>query len=166
MAEVFGIVLCAAWLAVGAATGLTAALLGLARIRSRLAGVATGAAAGVVTGAGSVLLAVCAGRLDRPGDLLLSIAPYATVVVGLLGLLLSQVAFQTGDIGAPLASLSVLEPATAVVLAVTVLHERLPSRQLTEVALAGLGAALAVLGVVLLARAQAVRDEVGDAPEM
>ncbi|MDQ1636506.1 MAG: hypothetical protein QOJ32_3315, partial [Frankiaceae bacterium] len=107
-------------------------LLGLARIRSRLAGVATGAAAGVVTGAGSVLLAVCAGRLDRPGDLLLSIAPYATVVVGLLGLLLSQVAFQTGDIGAPLASLSVLEPATAVVLAVTVLHERLPSRQLTR----------------------------------
>ncbi|MDQ1631416.1 MAG: hypothetical protein QOC80_1388 [Frankiaceae bacterium] len=112
------------------------------------------------------MLAVCAGRLDRPGDLLLSIAPYATVVVGLLGLLLSQVAFQTGDIGAPLASLSVLEPATAVVLAVTVLHERLPSRQLTEVALAGLGAALAVLGAVLLARAQAVRDEVGDAPEM
>jgi drug/metabolite transporter (DMT)-like permease len=155
-----------AWVAAVVATAVTAALLGLARVRPRLAGVATGAAAGIVTGAGSVLLAVCAGRLDRPKDLLLSIAPYAAVVVGLLGLLLSQVAFQTGDIGAPLATLSVLEPVTAVVLAVTVLHERLPSRHLGETALGGVGALLAVLGVVLLARTQAVRGELADAPEM
>ncbi|HSP39477.1 MAG TPA: DMT family transporter [Frankiaceae bacterium] len=156
----------AAWVAAVAATALTLALLGVARVRPRLAGVATGAAAGVVTGAGSVLLAVCAGRLGRPVDLLLSIAPYAAVVVGGLGLLLCQVAFQTGDLGAPLAALSVLEPATAVVLAVTVLHERLPTQQSAEVGLAGVGAALVVLGVVLLARTQARWEELADAPKM
>jgi drug/metabolite transporter (DMT)-like permease len=140
-------------------TVLTLALLGTARARPRLAGLATGSAAGVATGAGSVLLAVCAARFDDLGHLLLSLAPYAAVLVGLLGLLLSQAAFQTGQLGLPLAALSVLEPAIAVLLAVTVLHERLPTDRPGTLALSGCGALLAVAGVLILAREQSAHPE-------
>jgi uncharacterized membrane protein len=134
-------------------TALTLALLALASRRRSAAGISTGAAAGIVTGAGSVLLAVCAARVDNPARLMLSIAPYATVVVGLLGLLLSQAAFQTGSLGAPLAALSVVEPVVAVVLAVVVLHERLPTSVLS-VSVGLVGVVLAVTGVLVLARSQ------------
>ncbi len=141
----------------GAAAG---ALLLLARRVPRLAPPATGTAAGAVIGAGSVLLAVSAGRSGDLPALLRSVAPYAALVVGLLGLLLSQAAFQTGALGAPLAALSVVEPVVAVLLAVTVLHERLPSDAADRVA-AIVGALLAVAGVIALTREDAVRTELG-----
>jgi hypothetical protein len=130
-------------------------LLLLARLRPRTAGLATGSAAGIAVGGGSVLLAVCATRFGDLGALLTSAAPYATVAVGLLGLLLSSAAFQTGSLGAPLAALSVVEPVVAVVLAAAVLHERLPTAP-GPVAAALAGGALAVAGVLVLARAQEV----------
>ena len=131
-------------------------LLLLAIRRPRLAAPATGTAAGAVIGAGSVLLAVCAGRSGDLAALFSSVAPYAAAGVGLLGLLLSQAAFQTGALGAPLAALSVVEPVVAVVLAVTVLHERLPSGSAHRVA-ALVGALLAVAGVVALTREEPAR---------
>ena len=127
----------------------TGALLLLAHRRPRVAPAATGIAAGAVTGAGSVLLAVCAGRTGDLGGLFTSFAPYAAVVVGLLGLLLAQAAFQTGSLGAPLAALSVVEPLVAVTLAVTVLHEHLPGGA-GDRAAAIAGALLAVVGVLAL----------------
>ena len=139
----------------GAAAG---ALLLLAHRVPRLAPPATGTAAGAVIGAGSVLLAVSAGRTGDIPALLGSVAPYAALVVGLLGLLLSQAAFQTGALGAPLAALSVVEPVVAVLLAVTVLHERLPSGAADRAA-AIVGALLAVAGVVALTRDEPVRAE-------
>lgn len=139
----------------GAAAG---ALLLLAHRVPRLAPPATGTAAGAVIGAGSVLLAVSAGRTGDIPALLGSVAPYAALVVGLLGLLLSQVAFQTGALGAPLAALSVVEPVVAVLLAVTVLHERLPSGAADRAA-AVVGALLAVAGVVALTREEPARAE-------
>lgn len=139
----------------GAAAG---ALLLLAHRVPRLAPPATGTAAGAVIGAGSVLLAVSAGRTGDLPALLSSVAPYAALVVGLLGLLLSQTAFQTGALGAPLAALSVVEPVVAVLLAVTVLHERLPSGGADRVA-AVVGALLAVAGVVALTRETPVPAE-------
>ncbi|MEP6462284.1 MAG: DMT family transporter [Frankiaceae bacterium] len=132
--------------------GLTVGLLLLlARHDPSQAAVATGCAAGIVVGAGSVLLAVSAGRIGNPAALFTSVAPYATVAVGLLGLLLSQAAFQTGALGTPLAALSVTEPVMAVALAVVLLHERLPTTPLTR-ALALVGATAAVGGVVALTR--------------
>ena len=139
----------------GAAAG---ALLLLAHRVPRLAPPATGTAAGAVIGAGSVLLAVSAGRSGDLPALLSSVAPYAALVVGLLGLLLSQAAFQTGALGAPLAALSVVEPVVAVLLAVTVLHERLPSGAADRAA-AVVGALLAVAGVVALTREEPARAE-------
>lgn len=122
------------------------------RDRGRFGAAASGAAAGAVVGAGAVLLAVAAGRFGHWSALLGSWALYGAVAVGLLGLLLSQVAFQTGDLGAPLAALSVVEPVVAVALAVTVLHESLPTSPLSATA-AGGGAVLAVAGVLALCRA-------------
>lgn len=127
------------------------ALLLVART-GRSAPLLTGLAAGAVVGAGSVLLAVCADRVGDLGALLASWAPYATVAVGLLGLLLSQAAFQTGALGTPLAALSLAEPAVAVLLALTVLHEHLSATPV-RAALGAVGAAAAVGGVLLLAAA-------------
>ena len=132
--------------------GVVLPLLAL-RGRPRFGGLFAGAAAGIVIGAGSVLLAVTAGRFGDWSALFGSWALYATIAVGLLGLLLAQVAFQTGELGAPLAALSVVEPVVAVLLAVAVLHETLPSTTGPQVA-AGVGTALAVAGVLALCRSE------------
>jgi drug/metabolite transporter (DMT)-like permease len=139
----------AAAVASGCAIALLLALLGLARARPRTAGVATGAAAGLATGGGSVLLAVCAARIDDPGQLFRTAVPYATVAVGLLGLLLTQAAFQTGSIAAPLATLSLLEPASAVVLAATVLRQSLPTSLAAVIGIV-VGSLMGVVGVAVL----------------
>ncbi len=181
-AELLGLALCASGLAVlgpalaAASSGsepgraqsfvaallLAAAVLALltARRHARWGGAAAGAAAGAVVGAGAVLLAVAAGRLDDLPALLSTWAPYAAVTVGLLGLLLTQVAFQTGDLGAPLATLTVVEPVVAVLLAAALLHERLATDLASLVTLT-VGGALAVLGVLVLSRPASDRPEEG-----
>lgn len=135
--------------ATGVLVVITGGLLLLARWRPRTAAPALGTAAGIAVGAASVLLAYCAARTGDLPALLTTVPPYAALVVGLLGLMLTQASFQTGALGPPLAALSVTEPVVAVALAVVVLHERLPSG--LGVALAGtLGAGLAVVGVLVL----------------
>lgn len=137
-------------LVAGAAGALVVVVLLRLGRTGRAGGAAAGAAAGVAIGAGSVLLAVCAGQIDRPAHLLGSWPPYALVAIGLVGLVLAQSAFQTGALGPPLASLTVVEPATAVVLAAVLLDQPLPAGAL-ELVLAGCAAVLATVGVVLLA---------------
>lgn len=132
------------------------------RGRGRFGGLYAGTAAGVVTGAGSVLLAVIAARFPHWSQLLGSWATYVGLTVGLLGLLLAQLAFQTGDIGAPLASLTLTEPAVATALAVAVLHDRLP-HSAGAVAAAVAGGVLSVAGVLVLSR-QRADDESSAAP--
>lgn len=140
------------WLVVTAVvSSAVLALVALAHRRPQLAPAATGVAAGITAGTSSVLLAICVARVDHPFVLLQTVVPYATLVVGLSTLLLSQAAFQTGALGTPLAALSVTEPAVAVVLALTVLHERLPVAPLALSA-AVVGSAAAVAGVLLLSR--------------
>jgi drug/metabolite transporter (DMT)-like permease len=134
-------------LVVAAVTGVLLLLRG----HPRYGGICAGAAAGVVIGAGAVLLAVAAGRFGDWWALFGSWALYGAIVVGLVGLLLAQVAFQTGELGPPLAALSVVEPLVAVALAGLVLRERLPTGAGTR-AVAVTGAVLAVAGVVALCR--------------
>lgn len=132
---------------------LTACVLPLlaARHQPRFGGVYAGLAAGVVLGAGSVLLAVVAARFGDWSELFGSWALYGAIAVGLVGLLLAQIAFQTGDLGAPLAALSITEPLVAVVLAVAVLKDKLPTSGPT-VAVAVVGSLLSVAGVLALCR--------------
>lgn len=141
-----------AWVAVGVGVGAAVLLLvGLSRRWPGCAPAAIGVAAGITAGASSVLLAISAGRIDDPRALFMTIVPYAAVALGLLTLLLSQAAFQTGPIGTPLAALSVTEPSAAVFLAVTVLDERLPSSALLTLT-TGVGAMAAIAGVLVLSR--------------
>jgi len=67
----------------------------------------------------------------------------------------------SGPIGTPLAALSVSEPAVAVVLAVTALHERLPTAVLIRL-VGAVGITLAIAGVLVLARLS--RSRAGTAP--
>jgi drug/metabolite transporter (DMT)-like permease len=140
-------------LAAGAVIAAVVLPLLALRGRPRFGGLFAGAAAGAVIGAGAVLLAVVSARVGDWPSLFGSWALYAALSVGLLGLALAQVAFQTGELGAPLAALSVVEPVVAVGLAAAVLHERLPTSASTRAAALG-GAALAVTGVLALCREQ------------
>ncbi|MDX6267319.1 MAG: hypothetical protein QOD70_2059 [Frankiales bacterium] len=139
--------------AVVAGVIVAAVALPLLALRSqpRFGGLYAGTAAGVVTGAGAVLLAVIAGRFGHWSHLFGSWAVYVGIVVGVLGLLMAQLAFQTGDLGAPLAALTITEPVVAVVLASTVLHDALPTSG-PVVAAAVVGAGLVVAGVLVLSR--------------
>lgn len=148
---------------VGLAVGVGAAVLllvGLSRRWPGCAPAAIGVAAGITAGASSVLLAIGAGRIEDPRALFMTIVPYAAVALGLLTLMLSQGAFQTGPIGTPLAALSVTEPLAAAFLAVTMLHERLPSSALL-ILTTGLGATAAVAGVLVLSRSATLERSLG-----
>ena len=136
-------------LVAGVVVALVALPLLALRGSRRFGGLGAGTAAGVVTGAGSVLLAVIAGRFPHWSHLVGSWATWVGLAVGVLGLLLAQIAFQTGDLGAPLAALTITEPVVATVLAVTVLHDALP-HSAGSVAAAVAGALLSVTGVVVL----------------
>lgn len=133
---------------VGAATVL---LLVVAGRRPSAGPALTGAAAGVVIGAANVLLAYCAVHGDRLRSLLTGPAPYLALLAGGLGLVLAQAAFQRGALGAPLAALSLTEPVTSVVLAVSVLGQ-VVGHAVLPLSLCGVGVALAAAGVVDLAR--------------
>jgi drug/metabolite transporter (DMT)-like permease len=142
----------AAWTT--AAVVLTAAVAGallLARTRPATAPLAVGLAAGIAAGASGVLLAACAARIEDPRRLFTSPAPYAVAAVGVLVLLLTQAAFQTGALAAPLSTLTVTEPIVAVVLAATVMHQTVSTHPVLRVA-AAVGGAVAISGVVVLAR--------------
>jgi drug/metabolite transporter (DMT)-like permease len=80
---------------------------------------------------------------------------YAVVVVGILGLLLSQSAYQAGPLAFSMPVVAVVEPTVAVLVGSTVLDE---SVKLGGLALAAelLGACLAAVGVTLLATSDVV----------
>jgi hypothetical protein len=82
--------------------------------------------------------------------------PYALLCAGIVGLVLSQSAFQSGSLVVSLPIIDTLEPVGAVVLGAIVFGERLAgSPILLAVQLAG--AAVAVLGIAVLDRSPVVR---------
>jgi drug/metabolite transporter (DMT)-like permease len=117
----------AAALLAGVVVAAVALPLVALRSRPRFGPAFAGTAAGILVGAGAVLLAVTTTRLERGEPVLTTWAPYAAAAVGLVGLLVVQIAFQTGELGAPLAALSVVDPLAAGALAVAVLHESVPT---------------------------------------
>jgi hypothetical protein len=75
--------------------------------------------------------------------------PYALLVAGVLGTLLGQSAFSAGPLSLSLPVVDTVEPTAAVVLAAVVFHESLASTP-WHLALQLLGAAIAIIGIVLL----------------
>ncbi|BEP14997.1 DMT family transporter [Acidothermaceae bacterium B102] len=135
--------------------GLTVIALGLACALAarRFPGASAGwlgAAAGLMVGASSVLLKVCAGQLSHSvADLLRHWHVYGFLAFGGAALVLSQNAFQAGRMAPGIASLSVVEPVVAIAIAVPLLREHLsvsPWRVTVDV-IAALVAAYCVVGL-------------------
>jgi drug/metabolite transporter (DMT)-like permease len=107
---------------------------------------------------GGVLAVLTKSVVDAAGngiiDLFRSGETYALLVVGIGGFYLQQLSFQAGALQASLPIMTVLEPVTAAVLGVTLLHERLSTDAPRQIAIAA--AALAMISATIaLARTQA-----------
>ena len=131
-------------------------LVMLARLRLTTArAVLLAAAAGVLYGVSSGFIKVVADTFSKHGFRVLGDWPlYTLLVVGLLGTVFVQNAFQAGAIAAPLAVLTIVEPVSAVLVGETSLAEHL-SRAPVAVLFQLVGAVIAALGVVRVTRSQA-----------
>jgi drug/metabolite transporter (DMT)-like permease len=84
--------------------------------------------------------------------------PYALVVLGALGFVLNQRAFQAGSLTASLPTLTVVEPIVAALLGITMLHETLPTEGVAEwVALVASVVAM-IAATIVLSRSAARHD--------
>ena len=155
------------WLAAAAAVGAA----GLLALASRRFGLGVGAI--LLAGAGGILFGVQdsltrAWLLTVHSGVLRSIAhwqPYALIAVAIVGLLLTQSAFDAAPLHVSLPAGVLAEPLTGIALGVAVFRERLRD---TPLALAGQVAALAavVVGIVLVSRSKALgsRHRFGRSP--
>ena len=84
--------------------------------------------------------------------------PYALLVLGALGFVLNQRAFQAGSLTASLPTLTVVEPVVAAVIGVTMLHETLPTEGVLEWSAVALSVAAMVVATVALSRSAARND--------
>lgn len=110
------------------------------------------AAAGLSFGVGSALVQTVAVRATSDGVTGL-VSPATPTAAGFAigGFLLAQAAYRGSGLGAPLAMLTLMNPATAAVIGLVLLGERFAGGALGATA-AVIAATLAVWGVVLLAR--------------
>lgn len=139
---------------IAALAGATAALLLIAhRARGKGRPVALAAAAGMLFGAASPLLRLVATRVDAPLAALTSWPLPTLVGVALVGFLLSQNAFQAGELPGPLAMLTIVEPYVAVLVGLLLLHERLSTRPV-DLALLLVSAAAVTAGVIVVTRSR------------
>jgi drug/metabolite transporter (DMT)-like permease len=119
-------------------------------------------AAGVIYGVTAALTKITAHQLGMSlGHMLGSWQVYVLVGVGVLGMILTQSAFQAGPLKASLPALTVADPVVSALIGITVLHEHVdqdPFRVVVEL----LGAALMIGGVIALAPQIAQEDGSGD----
>nr|WP_246221464.1 DMT family transporter [Phytoactinopolyspora mesophila] len=135
--------------AVGIMAGLVVAAMGAKRLVTR--SLVHAAAAGVAFGVASAMARTVTVRMSDHGWTE-AIAPASAIMVGLAfgGLLLAQAAYRAG-VGAPLATLTIVNPIVAATIGLQLLGERFVAGAGGAV-LAGLAAVVAASGVMLLAR--------------
>ncbi|MEU4654694.1 hypothetical protein AB0G32_12195 [Streptomyces sp. NPDC023723] len=138
-----------------AVAGVTAVLIGVLARPGARPGLRHASASGVASGVASALTqTVTVAATDRTGPLLsVQVIGVAVLVAAFAtgGLLLSQTAYR-GGLGAPLAMVTLANPAAAAAIGVALLGERLRGGA-AGVLLALTGAVLAAWGVLLLTRA-------------
>jgi drug/metabolite transporter (DMT)-like permease len=117
----------AGWALLGAITvGSVVALAFTGRELPRWRALVLGVAAGIVGGVGSALIERSAHLLDHGiGSLLTSWAPYALILSFVVGLVLTQSAYQAGDIRLSLPALTVTEPIVAILIGQLLLSEKI-----------------------------------------
>ncbi len=123
------------------------------RARGRSRAIALAAAAGVLFGASAPLLRLVATRVDDPLLALTSWPLPVLIGTGLVGFLLSQNAFQAGELPGPLAMLTIVEPYVAVLVGLVLLHEKLSTRPV-DVVLLVLSTVAVTAGVIIVTRSR------------
>ncbi len=126
---------------------VTLLFLGTLRTAGMLRAVALAFCASSLFGVCSPLLSVIVRDLHHA----LGWPIIAVVVCGLVGFLLTQNAYQSGSLPAPLAVLTITEPIVAVTIGVGLLHERLKASPLS-IAVIVLSVVAVVAGVAIVAR--------------
>jgi drug/metabolite transporter (DMT)-like permease len=140
-----------AWLGVGAAAGAVVAVCLI--LAARTTNAARGGLLGVATGLFYALLASLLKPLtttltDHPAAIFGDWHLYALIPVAIGGLLLTQNAFQSGRLAAPLTALTLVDPATSVLIGVLAFEEKL-SLGGWRIIPAAAGVALMVTGIWL-----------------
>jgi drug/metabolite transporter (DMT)-like permease len=86
--------------------------------------------------------------------------PYALVVLGGLGFVLNQRAFQAGSLTASLPTLTVVEPVVAALIGVTMLDETIPTHGLLDWSAIVVSVAAMIAATVVLSRSAARLDSI------
>ena len=127
------------------------------RCSPRWKAMAFGTAGGVLYGATAALTKSCAHLLQQgPGALLSSWQPYALLVAGLVGMVVSQSAFQAGPLDASLPTLSATDPVVSVVVGAVAFGESLRTG-LAANAVEVLSFSAIVVGIFMLAHTEATK---------
>ena len=149
------------WLYVLVPTGSLVALTIFAAARSigPKRSVLLGAAAGLCFGVIAVLTKATTFLLSQGVNVALrQWEPYVLIGVGILALVCSQSAYQSGPIAYSMPMHDLLEPTVAVVIGITALNERIPLDP-TSLVIIGIGAVMACAGIVILSRSPVVHGE-------
>ncbi len=86
--------------------------------------------------------------------------PYTLVVLGGLGFVLNQRAFQAGSLTASLPTLTVVEPVVAAIVGVTMLHETVPTSGALEWAAVAASVIAMIVATMVLSRSAARHDSI------
>ncbi len=86
--------------------------------------------------------------------------PYALAILGGLGFVMSQRAFQAGSLTASLPTLTVVEPVVAAIIGVTMLHETVPTTGIAEWIAVVLSVIAMVTATIVLSRSAARHDAI------
>jgi hypothetical protein len=86
--------------------------------------------------------------------------PYALVVLGALGFVVNQRAFQAGSLTASLPTLTVVEPVVAAIVGVTMLHETVPTDGFVEWLAVAVSVLAMIVATAVLSRSAARHDAI------
>jgi len=149
------------WLYVLVPTGslVAVAIFAAARSSGPKRSVLLGAAAGLCFGVIAVLTKTTTFLLGQGLNVALrQWEPYLLVGVGILALVCSQSAYQSGPIAYSMPMHDLLEPSVAAIIGITALNERIPLDP-RSLAIIGIGALMACTGIVILSRSPVVHGE-------
>jgi len=150
-----------AWLACAAiaAPVLIMCIVGAVRSVGTRRAVLFAFATGVLFGITAALTKSSVVLLDRHGLGALGYwEPYALAMLGALGFVVNQRAFQAGSLTASLPTLTVVEPVVAALIGVTMLHETVPTSGVIEWLAVAVSVGTMIAATVVLSRSAARHD--------
>jgi hypothetical protein len=150
-----------AWLVCAAITTpvLAACMIAAARAQGARRAVLLAFTTGTLFGITAALTKATVVLIDRHGlGALGHWEPYALLLLGALGFVVNQRAFQAGSLTASLPTLTVVEPIVAAVIGVTMLHETVPTDGALEWLAVSASVVAMVVSTIALSRSAARHD--------